>query len=370
MKILKLLQAFDRGSRLCLGFVVILCTHCIICNAFGGEQESQGENRSCCAGQNGSCCARGSVMNDDMAMMGAPGLVPFGIMTGEAGRWMLGYEFMLDEMNGSRVGTEEISDTQILKQFPAAPTDMTMQMHMAMLMYAPTDTLTLSAMVPYVWKEMNNITATSGRFVERTDGIGDVELKGSYCAYHSKDSLHRLLLNGGVGLPTGSTDATMDGMRMEYCMQVGSGTFSILPGFTYIGQAVPWGWGADFNAIVRLGRNGNGYRLGNGYTASTWIARQLASWVSLSVGLRGDVWENVHGADPTLDPTFEQTMDPNLQGGKRLNAFFGINLSPCCDRFLRNQQFFVRGDLPMVQSLDGPQLQTSWTIRVAWQWTF
>jgi len=59
-----------------------------------------------------------------------------------------------------------VGDAQILKQFPATPTEMTMQMHMAMVMYAPTDKLTLSVMVPYVWKEMNNITATGGGFVE------------------------------------------------------------------------------------------------------------------------------------------------------------------------------------------------------------
>ena len=60
----------------------------------------------------------------------------------------------------------------------------------------------------------------------------------------------------------------------------------------------------------------------------------------------------------------------DLQGGKRLNALFGINFSPCCEGFLKNQQFFVQGELPILQSLDGPQLQTSWTIRVAWQRTF
>ncbi|MGZ5546038.1 MAG: transporter, partial [Limisphaerales bacterium] len=205
-------------------------------------------------------------MNDNMAVMGLPGLVPFGIMTGEAGRWMVGYQFMFDDMNGSLVGTQEISDSQILKEFPAVPTDMSMQMHMAMLMYAPTDKVTFSAMVPYICKEMNNITVTGERFVERADGIGDVGLRGSYCVFDSKDSRHRLLLNGGVGLPSGSIDATMDGMHLEYCMQIGSGTFSLLPGVTYLSQAAPWGWGADFNTILRLGRNGNGYRLGNACT--------------------------------------------------------------------------------------------------------
>jgi hypothetical protein len=114
-------------------------THWIICNALGGQAEGSAENGSCCARQNGSCCAVPSGMNDNMAMMGLPGLLPFGIMTGEADRWMVGYQFMFDDMNGSLVGTQEISDSQILREFPAAPTDMTMQMHMAMLMYAPTD---------------------------------------------------------------------------------------------------------------------------------------------------------------------------------------------------------------------------------------
>jgi hypothetical protein len=31
----------------------------------------------------------------------------------------------------------------------------------------------------------------------------------------------------------------MDGVPLEYPMQLGSGTVSLLPGFTYLGQALP-----------------------------------------------------------------------------------------------------------------------------------
>ena len=79
-------------------------------------------------------------MGDDM--MGAAGLVPPGIMVGKAGRWMVGYQVMFDRMDGNLVGTRRISDAKILERFMATPTDMTMQMHMGMLMYAPTDKLT------------------------------------------------------------------------------------------------------------------------------------------------------------------------------------------------------------------------------------
>jgi hypothetical protein len=110
--------------------------------------------------------------------------------------------------------------------------------------------------------------------------------------------------------------------------------------------------------------------------------RQLTSWLATSTGLNGAIWQNIHGADPDLDPMMEQTTDPNLQGGKRLDATFGMTFCPgmaccrspaCCSagqKFLEGQQVFVEGRLPIIQSLDGPQLQNSWSINVGWQWMF
>lgn len=302
-------------------------------------------------------------------MMGAPGLVPFDIMTGQAGKWMVGYQFMFEKMDGNLVGTDHISEPEILSRFFATPTDMTMQMHMWMVMYAPTDKLTLMALLPYIRKEMNHLTVDGLRFAERTEGIGDVELRGMYSVHETKEPRHWLLLNGGVGLPTGSIGAKMGGMRLEYPMQIGSGTFSLLPGFTYLGQALPWGWAADFGSTVRLGLNDNGYRLGNRYQASASITRQLANGVSLSAGARGEFWENIHGSDPLLDRTDEPTKDPNLQGGKRLSALLGITFHPQ-NELLRGQHVHVQGEVPVVQSLDGPQLRRSWVFRVGWQLEF
>lgn len=206
-------------------------------------------------------------------IMGAPGLVPFDIMTGQAGKWMIGYQFMFEKMDGNLVGIDEISEAKILDRFFATPTDMTMQMHMGMVMYAPTDKLTLMALLPYVSKKMNHLTVDGARFAERTEGISDIELRGTYSVYETKEPRQWLLLNGGVGLPTGSIDAKMGGMQLEYPMQIGSGTFSLLPGITYLGQALPWGWAADFGSTLRLGRNDNGYRLGNRYQLGVSITR-------------------------------------------------------------------------------------------------
>lgn len=304
-------------------------------------------------------------------IMGAPGLVPFDVMTGQAGKWMLGYQFMFEEMGGNLVGANRVSNSEVLGRFFATPTDMTMQMNMAMVMYAPTDKLTLMAMLPYIRKNMNHITVDGARFAERAEGLGDIELRGMFSVYdyEMKGRRHRLLLSGGVGLPTGAIDAKMGDMRLEYPMQIGSGTFSMLPGITYLGQSSEWGWAADFHSTVRFGRNDNGYRLGNRYQSSVSIARQLPNSMSLSAGARGVQWENIHGSDSLLDPADEPTKDPHLQGGKRLSALLGINFHPE-NGLLKGQHFHVQGEIPVAQSLDGPQLQRSWVIRAGWQREF
>ena len=302
-------------------------------------------------------------------MMGAPGLVPFDIMTGQAGKWMVGYQLMSDKMDGNLAGAGNISEASILKRFFAAPTDMTMQMHMGMVMYAPTDRLTLMALVPYVRKEMNHLTTDGVRFAERTDGIGDTELRGMYSVHETKEPRQWLLLSGGVGVPTGSIDATMGEMRLEYPMQIGSGTFSLLPGLTYLGQVLPWGWAADFGSTVRLGRNDNGYTLGNRHQLGVSITRQLKNSMSVSGGARGELWGNIRGADSALDPTDEPTKDPSLQGGKRLSALLGITVHPETGTF-KGQHFHLQAEVPVRQSLDGPQLQRSWIFRVGWQLEF
>ena len=259
---------------------------------------------------------------------------------------------------------------------------MTMDMNMWMVMYAPTQRLTVSAMIPYFRKEMNMVDVDGNDFVMRGNGIGDLELRPEYLILQTADKRHQLILNGGVGVPTGSIDEEMGGFRVDYCMQPGSGTVSLLPGLTYLGETGTWSWGADFKAALRLGRNDHDYRFGNRYESRAWVTRQLTNWLSISTGLNGAIWDTIHGADPLLDPMMEPTTDPNLQGGKRLDASFGLTFCPtmpccqsarCCSAtqtFLNGHELFIEGRVPIIQSLDGPQLQNSWTINIGWQWMY
>ena len=260
-------------------------------------------------------------------MMGAP--LPFGIMIERAEQWMVGYQLMDDRMSGLLEGSSSVSEASVHSRFATSPTDMTMRTHMGMLMYAPTDRFTVMAMVPYVTMSMGELHRDGTRSTERSAGLGDVELRGVYSLHSTAGKGQRILAQLGVGLPTGSVNQLdAEGNRTEYPMQTGSGTFSLLPGITYLGQALPWSWGAEVTSTVRAGTNEIGYRLGNSYNPDVWLARTLSSLVSVSAGASGEVREHMHGSAPLLDAADEPTKDPRLQGVRRLDALLGATLTP------------------------------------------
>ena len=65
----------------------------------------------------------------------------------EKGEWMVGYEYMTMSMEGNLDGTDSVSNQDILQQFMVARTSMSMDMHIFHLMYAPSDDVTLMAMI-------------------------------------------------------------------------------------------------------------------------------------------------------------------------------------------------------------------------------
>ncbi len=298
------------------------------------------------------------------------------------GEWMLGYSYMFMNMDGNLDGTGSKSKQDIYDDgFMVAPLNMTMQMHMFHLMFAPTDRLTLMLMLPYVEKSMEHrvnpgipMPFAGEKFTTRSRGPGDLKVSAMLSLYQNET--HRLILENGWTLPTGSIDEKDDvpmsagvDVRLPYPMQLGSGTFDLYPGLTYIGQAKNWTWGVHSRGTLRLGKNDRDYRLGNEWLATAWGARALSSFMSTSIRLEGRGWYNIHGSDPALNPMMVPTADPNLRAGKRLDILFGVNVYTLEGR-LSGNRITLEGGLPVYQRLDGPQLETTWQMRVAWEWTF
>src|SRR6266513_3435535 len=77
--------------------------------------------------------------------------------THPAGQRMLGDEFLFMDLDGHLSGTRDVSESEILKRFPSASTGMTVEEHMVEVMYAPTNELTLMAMLPIKHIEMDMV---------------------------------------------------------------------------------------------------------------------------------------------------------------------------------------------------------------------
>lgn len=283
-------------------------------------------------------------------------------------KWMVSYQYGMMEMKGSRRGTSRITTSDVLADFMVAPTKMTAQMHMLGLMYMYNPKITFMGMLPYIQFSMDHINGASVKFNTKSSGIGDAQLKASYTVYNKPGQ--KFLLNGGVSFPTGSIDkrdatpADPDA-KLPYPMQLGSGTFNLLPGVAYTGNAKDWAWGAQLNGVIHLGKNSNNYRLGDQYDLSVWGSYQLTDYLSLSTKLYGKTWGNISGADPDLNPLTAPTARTDLRGGERVDVLFGVDFD-VPEKLFKGNKLSIEAGLPVYQRLDGPQLEMDFRVTARW----
>jgi hypothetical protein len=286
------------------------------------------------------------------------------------GGWMIGFRYMYMDMDHNQSGTRDVSNAEVLSKYPVVHTHMSMEMDMAELMYAPSDWLNLMAMVPFAFNSMDHLTATGDRFTDKTSGIGDVAFMGLINILGNPRSLgQRLVINAGFTAPTGSIDESEDGKRKEYALQLGSGTWDLLPGLTYLGESESWSWGAQVLGTVRLGQNDNDYRLGDRYRLSAWAQMKIFDWFGPSARLDWHAWDDIHGADPELDPNRNPAFDASKQSGARLDFLLGLNFY-IPEGLLKGNRFSVEGGIPLYQNIAGPNMAVDWLISAGWTFSF
>jgi hypothetical protein len=336
-----------------------------------------------------SCCA-----TDDSHQGRPDEHAPISVMgdhTHAKSGWMMSYRTMHMNMDGMRYGTDRVSSGDVLAEsYSVTPESMSMDMHMLGLMYAPTDKLTLMLMANYIETEMDHrvlpmsagmINNGSTKFTTETSGIGDVKLGGLYRFYLEENRKAHLGLS--LSLPTGSIDEkdTTPGMggpanrQLPAPMQLGSGTYDLLPSLTYVQQFEDWSYGAQANAIIRLeSENDNGYRLGDVFGATTWVGSNLNEWVGINTGLNYTYTSKLTGSQDDINKTMGgnktvTTAYESNTGGERLDAIFGINLYVPTGS-LKGQRIAIDLRLPLWQDLNGYQLETDYALTLGWQMGF
>lgn len=306
--------------------------------------------------------------------------------THPAGMWMVTYKLMHMNMSGLRSGTSDVGPDSVgynrgkPYNYMMIPTDMTMDMHMFMLMYGITDRLTVMAMANYQVNSMGMLMDMGpGKMITREDpmstrGLGDTELRGIY-------KINKYL-NGSLGLslPTGDIDQTIVMMRKvyraPYDMQLGSGTYDLKPALTYsaLSDDAKWNWGAQAMYTYHIDKNKNDYSLGDNFKATGWLQRAfgpLSSWVRLAYNDTGRIKGKDSEIDKLIHPVMGMGMgaptpdaDPNNYGGQRLDGLIGLSLQK------GSLSFGVEGGVPVYQNLNGLQMKTTWVLNAGVQVMF
>lgn len=150
-----------------------------------------------------------------------------------------------------------------------------------------------------------------------------------------------------------------------YALRTSSGTYDLLPGYTYRGQTDRWSWGLQAGGVVRLGFNTLGYKLGDQAVTTGWLSRCWTERFSTSARLDSLIWGNIAGQDGRLNPALSPTNATWLQAGRRIDLLFGLNYYLPATR-IPGQYLSVEGGFPVYQSLDGPQLGLNWILNAAW----
>ncbi len=326
---------------------------------------------------------------------------PIGVMADhrhKTGEVMFSYRFMRMDMEGSRIGTEEVSPDSIVTTVPnrffgapgqpptlrVVPLDMTMDMHMFGAMYGLTDRLTLMGMTSYISKDMDHVTYRGGMgttvlggFTTMSEGFGDTSLTAIYGLDDGSRPERQLNASLGLSLPTGSiteTDRILTPMggtpspRLPYAMQLGTGSYDLLPAVTFRDVAGKTGYGAQASARVCLSENDEGYCLGDRFEATAWVSREPAPWISISARLKGSTQGEIDGRDPNIMAPV-QTADPGNYGGTVLEALAGVNLAGQTGA-LKGHRVAAEIGVPLYRDLNGPQMETDLTFTVGYQISF
>lgn len=338
--------------------------------------------------------------HDALSPIRADGHAPIGVMGDhlhKKGEYMFSYRYMRMDMEGNRIGTDSVSPQTIVTTQPnrffgtpgqpptlrVVPTEMTMDMHMFGMMFAPSDNVTLMFMLPFVEKSMDHITFAGGMgtsilggFTTESEGLGDPRVTALVRLWDRGH--HHLHANLGLSLPAGSITQTgrvlapngmMPTLRLPYAMQLGTGTFDALPGLTYTGRRNDLSWGLQYRASIPLeDENDQGYRWGDKHGLTGWLAYEWAPWISTSLRADAVTQDAIHGIDPRIVAPV-QTADPDNYGGDRVDLALGVNLVGQRG-LLRGHRLAFEIAVPVYQDLNGPQMETDIVATVGWQKAF
>ncbi len=293
------------------------------------------------------------------------------------GNWMFGYRYMNMEMKDLMAGSDKVSPETALNNslytnaagdmYTTAPTSMTTVMHMLSAMYTYSDKLSAMVMLNYANNDMDMIMAMMPGDMPMamnmdSSGIADTQFVGFYRMDGIVDGDLKLKL--GLSLPTGSIDEKdTNGDVLPYSMQLGSGTYDLIPGFVMTRDYAPWGVGAEGSFTLRLSDNDQHYNLGKRINLTGWVARTITQGTQLKGVLGYTKSDAIEGQDARITDLMSISNDPRNYGGTQVDLSLGLSHA-----LGHGHSVGIAYTLPVNQNLNGIQMATERMLALSWDY--
>jgi hypothetical protein len=304
-------------------------------------------------------------------------LTPAGVMISHVHpkkEWMLSYRYM--QMNNSTLisGNSPVDEMDVFNEYVMSSNKMNMQMHMLMGMYGFSERFTGMLMVHYNQTSMGMTMVptmshdhsmpgmemtNNADMTMLTSGIGDTKLHLLYGIV--KNTSSQLILGLGGSIPTGSiqmkglsNDMLYPNERFAYMMQMGTGSFELLPSLTYIKQSNGFAYSFQGSSVMRLNTNNIGYRLGNEYYLNVWGAYNWWNNFSSSIRFEGKLIDAIQGYDKTIYRFNEPSSNTMNYGLKSISTLVGLSYQ-ISKGFFENVKLNFEYGFPIYQYVDGIQ---------------
>ena len=297
------------------------------------------------------------------------------------GEIMWSYRYMLMDMDGYQQNSSSASYTRARTKpsggttamnsvYMNVPIDMQMTMHMFGGMYAVNDDYTLMTMINYHDNEMKIKKHSTGQTKTLSSkGWGDTRLNVMRRIYES--SIVKLHATLGLSIPTGSIskeDTMINGSKgtLGYGMQLGTGTYDILPSFTYLHTRKDFSFGLQSGAEIRTGENSKNYTVGDKYFTNIWLAKPISEIrSSFSLGLRGESLGKIDGKHKEIQSVMSFAQDAESTGYKRISYLLGMN-----HVFSNGTRLAIEYMRPLYNNVNQVQLDTEYSLVLGLQHNF
>ncbi len=329
---------------------------------------------------------------------GVPAGIMFDHVLPNAGDVMVGYRYMYANQAGTtQNGLNTVSDSTIVNQACGSqqcfvtPNEMSMNMHMLDLMFAPTDWLTLMLMPQFMdmhmtMRPLNGAPETPpmvtplGAAISHsghehtTGGIGDT---GMYAIFNVfKFANQQLNVSLGGTAPTGDSEIRLRNTHQQdlgfihYGMQLGSGTWDFKPAITYTANIDNWSFGAQLNGTKRLeSSNKAGFALGDIFQATSWGSYSWTNWLATSVRGVYTLQGSLQGAYRGVYHQIGAMDFTNNYGGRFVDVGFGINAS-MPNGSLQGNRLSFEWLQPVSDDVNGYQLPREGALSATWSYAF